>query len=156
MDDANRTVVAYNSYIGLNSYIDALNAYNCVFARYNSSNYKLQNYSVAHNCIGIRNYYNSTTLFDCTHYDCMEVNNFSNVFETFTGNFSFEEAFILKEAIATGFLGDDGSEVGIHGGYLPYESRPSYQIVKHYNVPNKSDNEGHLNVGIEIYTEEGE
>jgi hypothetical protein len=88
----------------------------------------------------------------------MEVNNLSDVFETFnnSNSFSYEEAYILKESIATGFLGDDGTEVGIHGGNIPYEWRPSYMIVKHYNVPNKSDNEGHLNVGIEIYTEEGE
>ena len=90
----------------------------------------------------------------------MEVNYLSDVFETFNNNyydnFSYEEAYILKEEIATGFLGDDGTEVGIHGGYMPYDPRPSYQIVRHYSVPKKSDNEGHLNVEIEVYTEEGE
>ena len=86
----------------------------------------------------------------------MEVHNFSDVFETFAGDFSYEETYILKEEIATGFLGDDGTEVGIHGGNIPYEWRPSYQIVRHYSVPKKSDNEGHLNVEIEVYTEEGE
>ena len=83
----------------------------------------------------------------------MEVNNFSDVFETFTGGFSYEEPFILNEEIATGFLGDDGTEVGIHGGAIPYDPRPSYQIVRQYNVPRQSDNEGHLNVGIEVYSE---
>ena len=151
----NRTICAYNSIIRLADNPYALIAYNCVFFR-KSYDYKLTEYSEAHNCIGIRNYYTSISLFNCSNYNCMEVNNLSDVFETFNGNFSYEEAYLLKESIATSFLGDDGTEVGIHGGNIPYEWRPSYMIVKHYNVPNKSDNEGHLNVGIEIYTEEGE
>lgn len=89
----------------------------------------------------------------------MEVGGYQDVFETFEGFteniLDFEESFILKDEIATGFLGDDGTEVGIHGGYMPYDPRPSYQIVRHYSVPKKSDNEGHLNVEIEVYTEEG-
>ena len=153
---ANRTVVAYNSYIGLASFPYAMNAYNCIFARYDVGSYQLSSYSVAYNCVGIKNQYQGTGMFNCSNYNCMEVDNFSDIFETFAGGFSYEEAFILKEEIATGFLGDDGTEVGIHGGAIPYAPRPSYQIVRHYSVPNKSDNEGHLNVEIEVYTEEGE
>ena len=80
----------------------------------------------------------------------MEVDDYDDVFEEFWPN------FILKDEIATSFMGDDGTEVGIHGGNIPYDSRPSYQIVRHYSVPKKSDNEGLLNVEIEVYTEEGE
>ena len=155
LDNSNRTVTAINSIIALYDSPGALTAYNCVFARVNYA-YNLKDYSVAYNCVGIKNFYSDYRMFNCTNYNCMEVNNFSDVFETFTGDFSYEEAFILKEEIATGFLGDDGTEVGIHGGNIPYDSRPSYQIVRHYSVPKKSDNEGHLNVEIEVYTEEGE
>ena len=92
-------------------------------------------------------------MFDVS-YDCMEVEDYSDVFETFEGfenGIDFTEPFILKEDIASGFLGNDGTEVGIHGGFMPYTARPSYQIVRQYNVPNKSDAQGHLNVGIELY-----
>lgn len=155
LDDQNRTVTAFNSIFRLTYSAYALTAYNCIFFR-SGYGYQLSQYSDAHNCIGIRNTYASTSLFNCNNYNCMEVNNFSDIFETFAGDFSYEEAYILKEEIATGFLGDDGTEVGIHGGNIPYDSRPSYQIVRHYSVPKKSDNEGHLNVEIEVYTEEGE
>lgn len=154
--NSNYTVTAYNSIIRLTDQVGALIAYNCIFFRGGSYQPKLGQYCDAHNSIGIRNEYSDATIFNCNNYNCMEVNNFSDVFETFAGDFSYEETYILKEEIATGFLGDDGTEVGIHGGNIPYEWRPSYQIVRHYSVPKKSDNEGHLNVEIEVYTEEGE
>ena len=78
----------------------------------------------------------------------MEVDDYDDVFEEFWPD------FILKEEIATSFLGNDGTEVGLYGGFMPYTSRPSYQIVKHYNVPNKSDAQGRLNVGLELYSED--
>ena len=156
LSSSDRTLTAFNSVIRLTVYAHAVNAHNCVFIKgvWGSC---LDQYSVAYNCIGIRdNNPSDHSVFQATNYNCMEVNELSEVFETFNGNFSYEEAYILKEEIATGFLGDDGTEVGIHGGYIPYAPRPSYQIVRHYSVPKKSDNEGHLNVEIEVYTEEGE
>lgn len=155
IDYTDYTVTAFNSIMRLTQSPKALTAYNCIFFRGNGSK-QLSQYSDAHNCIGIKAPFPDWIFFNCNNYNCMEVNNFSDVFETFTGDFSYEEAFILKEEIATGFMGDDGTEVGIHGGNIPYDSRPSYQIVRHYSVPKKSDNEGHLNVEIEVYTEEGE
>ena len=158
LGNTDRTVLAFNSIIGLRcTHAYALSAYNSIIIGIHDGcggSIQLKQYSIAYNCIGIDNGYG--TMWGVTTYNCMNVNNYSDVFETFNGNFSYEEAFILKEEIATSFLGDDGTEVGIHGGYIPYDPRPSYQIVRHYNVPKKSDNEGHLNVEIEVYTEEGE
>ena len=155
------TVTAFNSIIRLDGHnAETLNAYNCIIIRgYAWSGddcYHLAGYSEAHNCIGINDNINTWAhgMFDVS-YDCMEVENYSDVFETFTGfddnNFDFTEPFILKSDIATGFLGNDGTEVGIHGGFMPYTARPSYQIVRQYTVPNKSDAQGHMNVGIELY-----
>lgn len=151
------TITAFNSIIRLKSQVGGLSAYNCLIIRGTQQTNDVEGYSVAYNCIGIKNGINTNdSVFNVTTYNCMEVNSLSDVFETFTGDFYYEEPFILNEEIATGFLGDDGTEVGIHGGYMPYDSRPSYQIVRHYSVPKKSDNEGLLNVEIEVYTEEGE
>lgn len=151
-DNSDITITAFNSIIRLRGYAEALSAYNCIFTTYDWG--AVSGYSVAYNCIGIKMGYNS--LFDVTTYDCVEYNELSDVFETFEGfendNFDFTEPFVLKEEIATGFLGNDGTEVGIHGGFMPYTSRPSYQIVRQYNVPNKSDAQGHMNVGIELYS----
>ena len=152
LNNSNRTITAFNSLIGLHRSPSALTAYNCIFIRINDleNGTHLAQYSVAYNCIGIKNNHYSSNVFQVTNFNCMEVNNLSDVFETFT----FTGNYILNEEIATGFLGNDGTEVGIHGGTMPYTSRPSYQIVRQYNVPNRSDNEGHLNVGIEVYSED--
>lgn len=145
-------VTVFNSIVRLSSSVRNWIVYNCILI----GNGTLYEYCTAYNCIGINNPFNSSI----STYNCIEVGGYQDVFETFEGFteniLDFEEPFILKEEIATGFLGDDGTEVGIHGGYMPYDPRPSYQIVRHYSVPKKSDNEGHLNVEIEVYTEEGE
>ena len=155
--DPERSVTAFNSIFGLYSgHAQSLSAYNCIIIR-NSWTLGLTDYSVAYNCIGIKQInegQGDNPLFEVTTFDCVEYDELTDVFETFEGDYTYEEPFILKSDIATTFLGNDGTEVGIYGGFMPFTSRPSYQIVKHYNVPNKSDAQGHLNVGLELYSED--
>ena len=150
------TVTAFNSMIKLRDNACALSAYNCVLTNYywsgswSSGHSEMTENSVAYNCIGVKS--NGQNIFSCQTYNCMTGNSFSEFFQL--SGFSYDEpSYVLLDEIATSFLGTDGTEVGIHGGTMPYNSRPSYQIVEHYNVPNNSDNEGHLNVGIEIFPE---
>ena len=144
-------ITAYNSYIsftGNTTGASSLNAYNCIIDCTNGN--ALYNNSVAYNCIGIRNGGNA---FNCQTYNCIDGQTYSQVFETFNGNFSYDEPFILKEEIATGFLGNDGTEVGIHGGIMPYSSRPSYMVIEQCNVANRSTIDGKLSVEIEVSTQ---
>ena len=83
---------------------------------------------------------------------------FPSVFETFvnwTANFSalINERFILKSDFATSFLGNDGTEVGIHGGEAPYNPRPNYMVLKQCNVANQSTIDGKLSVEIQVVSE---
>lgn len=105
------------------------------------------------NCIGIYQY--GDMFASCNATGCITYSSYEEVFESFTGgsSLSFEQSFALKDEIATGFLGTDGTQVGIYGGTIPYSSRPFYMAPARYNVSNKSNNEGKLNVGIEIITE---
>ena len=84
------------------------------------------------------------------------VSSMSDVFETFTGggSMNYYEEYILNEDFATSFPGNDGTEVGIHGGIMPFSLNPSYMIVKRCNVAGKSTIDGKLSVDIEIDTEE--
>ena len=109
------------------------------------------------NCIGlfVSNWFGDGYAINCaTYYD------YDEVFEGFTGftdDYTFDsflEQFILKDEIATGFLGTDGTQVGIHGGMMPYSNRPSYMVMKRCNVANKSTIDGKLSVDIEVVTEE--
>lgn len=133
-------------------------AYNSILVKNNSTGYINSN-SVAYNCIFIINgvWSNPNNNTNITF------NNLSDVFETFhksnngsfsTSDFSIDERYILKEEIATSFLGSDGTEVGIHGGMFPFDTRPSYMVVKKCNVANKSTIDGKLSVDIEVMVEE--
>ena len=83
----------------------------------------------------------------------MIVDSYSEVFVTYDGSFSEEEDYRLIDEIATGFLGNDGTEVGIHGGMVPYQTRPFYLLPVRYNVANRSTIDGKLSVEIEVVTE---
>lgn len=142
------------------TYTDLYNAsaYNCIITRLGNRSFGYN--SSAYNCIFIKNN-NNTSSFDNTTMSNTNVtyNNLNEVFETWHSfnnfnEFSFDERYILKEEIATSFLGSDGTEVGIHGGMFPFDTRPSYMVVKKCNVANKSTIDGKLSVDIEVMVEE--
>ena len=80
----------------------------------------------------------------------MQVNSYEEVFRTFDGTVDYNENYQLKNSIANSFLGNDGTEVGIHGGMLPYNSRPHYMIIRNTNVAGRTTNDDKLNVEIEL------
>ena len=144
MQESHYNTVAYNSIIVNN------------WAAY------LQENAIAYNCILIKNAYNSVWL-NPNNSTNKTVENLSDVFETLrntnigsyaTNEFSIDERYILKEEIATSFLGNDGTEVGIHGGMFPFDTRPYYMVVKKCNVAKKSTIDGKLSVDIEVMVEE--
>ena len=151
----NEVVTAFNSIVYLLSSVRNWSVYNCIIIHNTNNNNTLGEYCAAYNCIGFQNPY---TVFGSATYNCIEIGGYQDVFETFGGFegnfFDFEEPFVLKDEIATGFLGNDGTEVGIHGGIMPYSSRPTYMIMKRCNVANKSTIDGKLSVDIEVVTEE--
>lgn len=158
--NASHTVLLYNSIFGnaYNSYsefIVGVSAFSSVIIKTSSSTsysyqYGLNNTFI--NCIGIKK--GSNAPFGGYTAGCVTYTSYADVFESFTGTFSFDEAFVLKDSIATGFLGSDGTQVGIHGGFMPYSNRPSYMVLRRCNVANRSTVDGKLSVEIEVVTEE--
>ena len=144
--------IAYNSIVRYNDvYIYRISAYNSIFVAYSNIQYAYNGFF--QNCIGIKPG-NSQSPFNSSYTsDCVLYNSFSDVFETFTGTFNYGVSFVLKDEIATGFLGTDGTQVGIYGGLKPYDIRPSYMVVRRCNVANSTTGDGMLNVDIEVITE---
>ena len=104
------------------------------------------------NCIGIET--GETLLFEGqTTQNVLEVDSFEDVFETFTGTVSFDNIYQLKEVIATSFLGNDGTEVSIYGGMMPYRTRPNYMIIRNCNVSGRTTEDNKLNVELELLGE---
>jgi hypothetical protein len=113
------------------------------------------------NCIGIQLYVSYSVFDNGYTLNCAIYNNYDEVFESFTGftndyTFdSFSEQFILKDEIATGFLGTDGTQVGIYGGFVPYTPYPNYMVRSQVTVAPRSTIDGQLNIEVEVI-EEGE
>ena len=61
-----------------------------------------------------------------------------------------EGKFELTDEAKTAFLGDDGTEMGMYGGVMPYNSTPSYPQITKMNVANKATADGKLSVEIEV------
>lgn len=151
-------VVLYNSILADSDlHYPSLSAYNSIIIYYgtsaNGSYFPMSDCSFI-NCIGI-NASNTYNTFGAGYTSgCVNYSSYEEVFESFAGEFSLDEPFILKDEIATGFLGGDGTQVGIYGGFLPYSNRPTYMVLKRCNVANKSTIDGKLSVDIEVVTEE--
>ena len=75
---------------------------------------------------------------------------FNEVFKNFTGAYSEDETFELTDEAKTKYLGNGGTEVGMYGGILPYNSTPSYPQITKMNVANKTTADGKLSVEIEV------
>lgn len=140
------TIIAYNSVFGLYQPHNNLFAYNSVV--YGNG---MKGNSVAHNCIargaGIIAY--------CSYYDCWVYEEFRDIFETFEGpaydgNNYVTESFRLNSEVANQCLGQDGTQVGIYGGNMPYSTRPTYMTNYRTTVGQHSTPDGKLNIHIEV------
>lgn len=151
-------IILYNSLFIIDCTHSNVSAFNSVIGRYNiNRNIKLSGNSIAYNCIFVQNEI-ADVMYTSNSNTNKAVINYMDIYEYFHSNnlnvFSIDERYILKEEIATSFLGSDGTEVGIHGGMFPFDTRPSYMVVKKCNVANKSTIDGKLSVDIEVMVEE--
>ena len=80
------------------------------------------------------------------------VSPFSSI--SFNGTVTYDNSYQLKEEIANTFIGNDGTEVGIYGGMMPYTTRLSYMIIKQCNVAGKTTQDNKLSVEIELNIDE--
>ena len=141
------TVLAYNSIIKPNNNDqNYLNLYNCIIG--GNVSHIISQY--ADHCILIGGSFPGTI----AAYDCMEVASYDEVFETWDGTFAIDADYSLKEEIANTFLGYDGMQVGIFGGIMPYNPRPTYLRPYRCIVPGYTTTDGHLNVEVEVAPEE--
>lgn len=77
------------------------------------------------------------------------MSNLSETFKTFTGNYSESEMFELTAA-GKAIQGNDGKEVGVYGGLVPYNVNPSYPRISALQVGNEVSSDGILDISIEV------
>lgn len=123
-------------------------------------NNPLDETNMVYNCVGV--YTNSSdTINDLFTNIPVQLNNvcFRNkkaVFDINTfksngaSNYSDTDTYQLLDSIRTKYLGNDGKEVGMYGGSLPFNSQTTLPKIKKFTVASKSTADGKLNVEIEV------
>lgn len=146
--DQNNMNIINNSVVCLNNDLNIGNSrgYNCILAT--ADNNGAPN-STFYNCVEIQT--GDTNIFEGQLNESnMQVNSYDEVFETFAGTVEYNENYQLKSDFASSFLGNDGTEVGIYGGLLPYNTRPSYMYIRTTNVAGQTNEDDKLSVEIEL------
>ena len=108
--------------------------------------------SQAYNCIGMSANTDNIFIHQSNNANTM-VSAFSDVFKTWTGSYSayFKAKHLeLTDAAKTKYLGSDGTQIGIYGGSIPFDPRPSNPQITKLNVASKSTADGKLSVDIEV------
>ena len=96
---------------------------------------------------------NGNGVFDDIPNSTNKVTTCEELFKTYKGGDlekQDSEKFELTEAAKKKYIGTDGTEVGIHGGMLPFDSTPSNPQITKCNVAAKSTADGKLSVDIEV------
>lgn len=138
----------YNSILVCNDNIHLNNSefYNSIIATGSGNNVTNTTFF---NCINIQT--GDTQLFEGqVNNTNMTVENYNNVFATFAGDVTFDNIYQLNSNIVNTFLGNDGTQVGIYGGMMPYNTRPTYMIIKTINVAGRTTGDDKLGVQIEL------
>lgn len=116
------------------------------------------------NCIIVNTYGGTST---CTYYNNLYVANPNSNLNSpnntnvkipntderikfLTGDYSDDKDYVLTDAVRALIKGTDGTEVGIHGGSLPYDPTPTNPQITKFNVAAKSTADGKLSVDIEV------
>lgn len=142
ISNINNSVVCFNDGVTM----DNTRVYNSILA---TADGNTASNTTFYNCIEIKT--GDSNIFEGQlNNSNMQVNSYEEVFRTFDGTVDYNENYQLKSSIANSFLGNDGTEVGIHGGMLPYNSRPHYMIIRNTNVAGRTTNDDKLNVEIEL------
>lgn len=117
-----------------------------------SSNY-LPLSSPAYNCVALSATSSTNIFANQSNTTNTLVSSLSDVFKTWTGSFlvNFKnERLELTDAAKTKYLGSDGTQIGIYGGSIPFDPRPSNPQITKLNVASKSTADGKLSVDIEV------
>ena len=136
------------------------------------TNYSSQLYgSSIKNCIFVDNnipslyFKDNTTFINClfpshsTYYKpetakniYQRYENIQVVFDTYTGNYTDDEDFLMRDAVKSVYCDENGSELGMYGGNFPYTPRLAGPHLKYFDAASHSTTDGKLRVRVQVDT----
>lgn len=136
-----------------NSSIKSSSLKNCLI--YINSNYNeaINGSNTVYNCLGFNQNSYNPMFKEIPNSTNTYISDITTIFKTYTGQSMQKldgENFELTDEAKTKYLGTDGTEVGIHGGILPFDRTPSNPQITKCNVASKSTADGKLSVDIEV------
>lgn len=75
---------------------------------------------------------------------------YATLFTDFTGTYSDNLTYTLTASAQTTYIGFNGTQIGIYGGLLPYNPAPNYLQISTLSVAEQSDEDGTLQVEIQL------
>ena len=96
-------------------------------------------------------YYNTEGTSD---HNVHNFTSYEEVFKNFRGTYTEGITFELQDSIAQNILGNDGTQVGIYGGTMPFDPRVSGLNIRRLNVASRTTADGKLPVDIEVVSDE--
>ncbi len=147
----------YDTFSAYSSYSGGGQLTNCIitFENDHSISMKLSSNCTAYNCVACcKASYNDWNLIkDFFEYSYNGTNQVVNGVSMFNA----EDAvpvypFYLTEDAAAQYLGNDGTQVGIHGGSLPIDPIPDNLLVTKCNIAPKTTATGKLQIEIQVST----
>ena len=139
--------ISYNYNTDNAEYIKSSQLLNCIIVFSRGYKYSLPVSTIVLNCLSVN--YDGAFSNSQINRDCKYAS-YADVFKDFTGTYSDSQTFELTDEAKAAFLGDDGTQMGMHGGVMPYNSTPSYPQITTMNVANKATADGKLSVEIEV------
>ena len=155
-----------NSYIGNPTCYGVISFTNCIVAKNNSGAGTFTSKTSSFNSIFVYTSHLSGNAIYCLGVSAENIfsrlsnstnkitSNVSDVFKTYTGAYDDMENFELTEEAIKKYKGNDGTEVGIYGGSLPFSPTPSNPQITKCKVASKSTADGKLSVDIEVSASE--
>lgn len=96
------------------------------------------------------NHSTNKIISECPNNTNQAISSYDSLFKTYQGGWNDTETYELTEEAAAKYLGNDGTQIGIYGGNLPFDSTPSNPQITKCNVAAKSTADGKLSVDITI------
>ena len=130
---------------------------NCYVDNVNLSHSEYKNCIIKHDYYGQSSttYYNNLWLASSYNLDSpnntnVKINPTDERVSFLNVDYSDNNDYVLTDAVRALIKGTDGTEVGIHGGSLPYDPTPTNPQITKFNVASKSTADGKLSVDIEV------
>lgn len=152
-------VVRANSFTSLShsSFINSVLVYS---SNVQNSIIQLPATALAQNCIGVRETATSGTSYNNIFVNCINQNSTmvgTDVFSNFSLDYMNPDRYVLTDSAQAAYHGNDGTQVGLFGGFVPYTASLSYPVISHMNVAPRTTADGRLSVDIEVgYRQETE